>query len=116
MKYCDYMETCAQSLVQAAVAETDSLLPYFIRLQRLAEEIEHAFDYGQNEKLPPLDTLRIELLLKSFEQQLSQFEVTFPQHVWNNCKTSVSPNLILATDRPYSLYNAKVLLLARIHQ
>jgi hypothetical protein len=68
------------------VVPTDSLLRYFVRLQRLAEEIDHAFDYSQSLKLLPLDTLRIEILLKAFEQQLNQFELTFPQHVWNNRK------------------------------
>jgi hypothetical protein len=78
------METCAESLTRAAAAETDNFLKYYIRFQRLAEEIEHAFDYSQNQKLPPLDTLRIEILLKSFEQQLSEFEATFPKHIWDN--------------------------------
>jgi hypothetical protein len=86
LKYCDYLETCADSLDRAAVALTDSLLRYSVRLQRLAEDIDHAFDYGQSVKLPPLDTLRIEILLKTFEQQLNQFESTFPQKVWNNRK------------------------------
>jgi hypothetical protein len=81
------MGTCAETLARAAVNETDYLLQYHIRLQRLAEEIENAFDYSQNLKLPQLDVSRIEILLKSFEQQLNQFEVTFPTHVWNSRKT-----------------------------
>ncbi|KAE9374683.1 hypothetical protein N431DRAFT_543935 [Stipitochalara longipes BDJ] len=84
LKYCDYMETCAESLARAASAENDYLLQYHIRFQRLSEEIDHAFDYSQNLKLPQLDVTRIEILLKSFEQQLNQFELTFPAHVWNN--------------------------------
>jgi hypothetical protein len=80
------MGTCGESLARAAVAETDYLLQYFIRLQRLAEEIDYAFDYSRTFTSPPLDTLRIEILLKTFEQQLNQFELTFPQHVWNNRK------------------------------
>jgi hypothetical protein len=30
--------------------------------------------------------LRIEILLKAYEQQLNQFELSFPQQVWNNRK------------------------------
>jgi hypothetical protein len=78
------MGTCGESLARAAVAETDYLLLYFIRLQRLAEEIDYVFDYSSTLTSPPLDTLRIEILMKAFEQQLNQFELTFPQHVWNN--------------------------------
>ena len=81
------MDTCSESLVHAANAETDHLLPYHMRLQGLGEEIEQAFDYSQTHKLPQLDAMRIELLVKAFEQQLSQIESTFPSHVWNNCKT-----------------------------
>lgn len=77
------MGTCGESLARAAVADTDTLLLYFIRLQRLAEEIDYAFDYSSTLTSPPIDTFRIEILLKTFEQQLSQFELTFPQHVWN---------------------------------
>jgi hypothetical protein len=80
------METCAESLAHSLHAETDYLLPYFIRFQRLAEEVDHAFDYSQNHKLPHLDAMRIEILAKAFEQQLNQFELTFPTHIWNNGK------------------------------
>ena len=92
------MESCAESLVRAAVAETDNLLPYYIRLQRLAEEIDHAFDYSQNLKLPQLEVIRVEILLKSFEQQLNQFELTFPAHVWNSREIQPSSILTPSTD------------------
>ncbi len=78
------METCTQSLAQADNAETDYLLPYYIRLQRLAEEVDHAFDYSQRFKPPQLDAMRIEILLKAFEQQLNQIELTFPKNIWNS--------------------------------
>jgi hypothetical protein len=84
------METCAQSLVGVASAETDYLLPYYIRLQRLADEVDQAFDYSQNFKLPQLDAMRIEILLKVFEQQLSQIELTFPPNIWNNGEVIMS--------------------------
>ena len=80
------MATCGESLARAEVADTDYLLQYFIRLQRLAEEVDYAFDYSRAFTSPPLDTLRIEILLKAFEQKLNQFELTFPQQVWNNRK------------------------------
>jgi len=82
LKYSDYMQTCVESLAQAALVETDKLLLYYIRFQRLADEIDRAFDYSQNHKLPELDTMRIEIFMRAFEQQLNQLEVTFPAEIW----------------------------------
>lgn len=110
------METCAESLARAALAETDYLLPYYIRFQRLAEEVDHAFDYSQNLKLPQLDTMRVEILLKSFEQQLNQVELTFPAHVWNNRKILPRPVVMSATDRKYSLYDNEILQSPHLRQ
>ena len=103
------METCAESLARAAVTETDYLLPFYIRFQRLAEEIDNAFDYSQNLKLPQLDVMRVEILLKSFEQQLNQIELNFPAHVWNSREIQPRLNLMPAADRQYSLYDHEVL-------
>jgi hypothetical protein len=109
LKYSDYMETCAESLSRAAVAETDYLLSYYIRLQQLTEEVESAFDYNHNLKLPQLDTKRVEILLKSFEQQLHQFELTFPANVWTNREIESSPILIPYTNMQLSLHGTEVL-------
>jgi len=82
LKYTDYVEQCVQTLVEANDAQTDRLLPYFIRVQRLCEEINTTFDYDGHQQLPALDAIRIEMLIKSFSRQLKQFGETFPTEVW----------------------------------
>jgi hypothetical protein len=59
-------------------------LPYFIRLQRLAEEINTTFDYDRHQQLPALDALRTEMLIKAFSKQLKQFEEGFPEDILSN--------------------------------
>ena len=77
-------------LAQVTETEFDYLVPYFIRLQRFAEEVNCAFDYESILQLPPLDAVRIEILVKSFNQQLSQLETSFPAEVWNNGEPSAN--------------------------
>ncbi|KUJ19994.1 uncharacterized protein LY89DRAFT_716459 [Mollisia scopiformis] len=84
MKYSSYMEECAQALSQSGQAETDRLLPYFIQLQRLSQEVSETFDYAANFELPPLDAGRISVLSKAFEQQLNQIESSISSEAWNN--------------------------------
>ncbi|TAQ88277.1 hypothetical protein B7494_g3380 [Chlorociboria aeruginascens] len=88
LKYIDYMEECCQSLANTREMDSDYFLPYFIRLQRLAEEVNDAFDYDSGNHLPQLDCFRIELLAKNFNQKLNQLETAFPADVWNH--TSIS--------------------------
>jgi len=90
LRYSDYVAECSQTLADAQDAESDYLLPYFIKLQRLAEEVNHAFDYDSQNELPLLDAVRIELLAKAFAQQLSHFEASFPAEVWNNAIITMS--------------------------
>jgi hypothetical protein len=84
LKYTDYVDTCCQALSDAKETPSDYLLPYFIRPQRLAEEINTTFDYGGYQQLPSLDAIRTEILLKTFRKQLKHFEETFPSDVWDN--------------------------------
>jgi hypothetical protein len=84
LKYGGYIEECSQLLAQVTETGFDYIVPYFIHLQRFAEEVNCAFDYDSILQLPPLDAVRIEILVKSFNQQLSQFETSFPAEIWNN--------------------------------
>jgi hypothetical protein len=86
LKYTDYIDTCCQALSDAKETPSDYLLPYFIRLQRLAEEISTTFDYGGYQQLPALDAIRTEMLVKTFRKQLKQFEESFPSDAWHNGK------------------------------
>lgn len=86
LKYTNYVETCCQELSDAKEVSSDHLLQYLIRLQRLAEDVNSAFDYDNHQQLPPLDAVRIEMLIKTFNKQLRQFEETFPDDILENSK------------------------------
>ena len=88
LKYSEYIEECSQLVAENGEAKTDSLLPYFIRLQRFAEEVNHAFDYDNHDNLPQLDAMRIELLAKTFGQRLNQLQLEMPPEAWNNGKSA----------------------------
>jgi hypothetical protein len=81
------MGTSAKILAQASrPGDPDFLLPYTLQLQRLAEEISHAFNYELKADLPQEDATRIEILVNAFEKQLDQCLLTFPPEAWNNSK------------------------------
>lgn len=84
MKHSKYVEECGQILAQISDAETDYLLPHFIALQKFAEDVNHAFDYNAAVQHPQLDSTRVEILSKTFSQQLDQLYSTSPPLVWEN--------------------------------
>lgn len=86
LKYNDYIEECYWALIEANATPSDCLLPYFVRLQRLAEEVNTTFEYDEYQQPPALDTFRTSTLVKTFCKQLRNFEDTFPSEVWNNGK------------------------------
>ncbi|CAG8974655.1 hypothetical protein HYALB_00010751 [Hymenoscyphus albidus] len=79
-----YGEECCQILSQVSVTETDYLIPYFIRLQKIADDINRTFDYDNHVSLPELDAPRIEILIKGFEEQFKQIEASFTEEIWRN--------------------------------
>jgi hypothetical protein len=89
MKYTSYTEECCQVLAAAQDAESDTLIPYFIELQKLADDINQTFDYDGHQDLTPLDPVRVELLVKMFKKRLSQLEKGFPPEVWKHGKSAV---------------------------
>ncbi|RDL34975.1 uncharacterized protein BP5553_06906 [Venustampulla echinocandica] len=90
MRYGAYTEECCQVLGRAAESETDYLVPYFIRLEQFAEDVNRAFSYDASLELVEIDTVRIEVLSKAFGEQLKQFESAFPIQVWNNTSIRMS--------------------------
>ncbi|KFZ20552.1 hypothetical protein V501_00059 [Pseudogymnoascus sp. VKM F-4519 (FW-2642)] len=84
LRYNDYVEDCYQTLIEANATPSDFLLPYFVRLQRLAEEVNTTFEYDAYEQPPALDTFRTNTLVKTFCKRLRNFEDSFPSEVWNN--------------------------------
>jgi len=84
LRYTDYIEQCCKDLSAARENETDLLIPYFIRIQRLADDVNLTFDYDDNQQLPEMDKIRIESHLKSFNRHIGEAEQTFPPEIWNN--------------------------------
>lgn len=103
LKSNDYLEECAQSLAAAAHNDTDFLMPYFVHIQRLSEEVCRAFDYDASYELPPLDSVRTEILVKAFQNRFKRMEAAFPQEVWSNGEQSGCLNLFLIDARIVSL-------------
>jgi hypothetical protein len=92
LPYREFTEESCQILAQSTVTETDYLIPYFVRLQKFAEDVNQAFDFDHHCGLPELDSIRIEILSKTFNEQLKSFETTFPPELWNNGKPQPPPN------------------------
>ncbi|KAM3081082.1 hypothetical protein ACMFMG_005035 [Clarireedia jacksonii] len=84
LKYHDYIEECSQLLAKVKLSESDIMLPYFTRLQRLGDEVNDAFDYSNHGQLAKLDPVRIEILNKSFAQKFQEMQRSFPAQAWNN--------------------------------
>ncbi|KAH7321689.1 hypothetical protein BKA65DRAFT_86585 [Rhexocercosporidium sp. MPI-PUGE-AT-0058] len=90
MKHNRHVKTCTQTIANAALAESDHLIPCVIRLRQLSEEVNQAFNYDSNVHLPQLDAVRTEILGRAFEQQLDDIEATFPQELWDNAQIKLS--------------------------
>ena len=86
LKYNEYIEECSQALGHAGNADSDYLIPYFVRIQQLSEEISVAFDYSTTNPHRNMDSNNFETLGLSFRQQLSHIEGTFPSKAWQNRK------------------------------
>lgn len=78
------MDDCCLVIAKANKEPSDHLIGYFLRLQRLAEEVNYAFDYHHYHQLPFLDSMRIAMLIEIFANQLKQLKSSFPDEVWNN--------------------------------
>ncbi|KAH6715454.1 hypothetical protein DL95DRAFT_460915 [Leptodontidium sp. 2 PMI_412] len=90
MKHTQRVKTCTQTIADAAVAESDHLIPYLIRIRQVSEEVNQAFNYDSNAHLPQLDSVRTEILGRAFEQQLDHIEASFPPEVWDNIQIKLS--------------------------
>lgn len=87
MKYSNYTEECCQFLATARQAGSDALIPYFIRMQKIADDINQTFNYDGHQEITPLvDTTKAEILIKTFRQQLAQLKRTFSAEVWKHGK------------------------------
>lgn len=87
----DYIDKCSYELGHAGNAESDHLVPYFIRLQQFSEDVSRAFEYDSIFHYhQQLDSDRVGILSKKFLQQLDEMRLTFPPEIWNNVTISMS--------------------------
>lgn len=98
MNFTNYTETCCQVIQQEADSDSDYLIPHFVYLQKFADDVNRAFDYDLELSLPELDTLRIEILAKFFDDQLTQLQRNVPVAVWRNSKPSRSSLFLTANE------------------
>ncbi|EPE34573.1 hypothetical protein GLAREA_10267 [Glarea lozoyensis ATCC 20868] len=82
--FTNYTENCCQTIAQFEEYDSDHIIPYFVRLQKFAGDVNHTFDYGGESNLPELDTFRIKMLSQVLNDQLTQLQGTFPPKVWDN--------------------------------
>ncbi|PVH78621.1 hypothetical protein DL98DRAFT_421842 [Cadophora sp. DSE1049] len=90
MKYSQHIKSCVQHITDAAIAESDHLIPYLIRLRQISDEANQAFNYDSIPNLPQLDSIRTEILARAFGQQLDHMETSFPQEIWDNSQIKLS--------------------------
>jgi hypothetical protein len=84
MKYTRYTKECCQFLSSREEAESDALIPHFIQMQKLADDVNRTFDYDGHQELGALDSRRVEMLVKTFREQLARLEKTFPAEFWKH--------------------------------
>jgi hypothetical protein len=65
-------------------AKSDGLLRFYIELQRIGEEVNHAFDYESIPFPSNEDAIRIDMLVRAFEQQMAELRMSIPTEIWNN--------------------------------
>lgn len=93
LKYDDSIWQHAQALARVGRVESDSLLHYYVELQRIAEEASHAFNYESRSVLSHADAICIDILARSFDQRITQLRRIIPPEIWNHGKGSMSLEL-----------------------
>jgi len=85
-----YISGCGELLAGIGAAASDALLPYYVHLQRLQEDINQTFKYDRADRKAELDVEKIETLCDKFEQQLEQMRSAPSPEVWNNGERNAS--------------------------
>jgi hypothetical protein len=86
VRYSNYVGKCSEVVSQMGGADSDYLIPHFIRLQQFAEDVYFAFDY-ETVDYSDQDSARVETFGKAFVQQLDQIHSSFPTEIWENGKS-----------------------------
>jgi hypothetical protein len=86
LRYSGYLEQCSQLLTLFKQSTSDYILCFYLQLQRIVEEANHAFNYESNPVLSEVDAIRIDLLASGFRNQMTQLRMGSSSEIWNNGK------------------------------
>lgn len=78
-----YLEACCRILETRMEYETDDLLVWLVRAQQLAQSISMTLAFRANTSLKTAD-LPLNLIIKSFQQQLESFKSSVPARLKDN--------------------------------
>jgi hypothetical protein len=84
LAYSSYLGGCAELLANVGATRSDAVLPCFIRLQTLQEEIIRAFQYDNAPHQVESDIEKVEPLSRRFEQRLEQEKSSWPPELWSH--------------------------------
>lgn len=83
-KYSSNIAECCRLLTCISQAVSDKLLPCFVQLQKLAEEIDQLFQYSNEETLQNLDYIQINATMRNFRSKIDQLVQQFPPEAKEN--------------------------------
>lgn len=76
-KYSSNIAECCRLLTCIPQAASDNLLPCFVQLQKLVEEIDQLFQYSNEEALRNMDYVQINATMRNFRGKLDQLVQQF---------------------------------------
>lgn len=90
-KYNKQVEEVVNLLEHISNDPSDLILPYFVRLQIIFEDVHRVFRYDNPEcrESEPMDPIRIHEMVQRFKRELKEVKDAFPEDVRNNCKPTV---------------------------
>lgn len=98
-KYSNNIAECCRLLAYASQAVSDKLLPCFVQLQKLAEEIDQIFQYSNEGALQNMDYIQINATMRNFKGKLDQLVQHFsPQAKANSAYPPTSFPMVPTID------------------
>ena len=91
-KYNKQVEEVSNLLKHLTNEPSDLMLPHFVHLQMLFEDINRVFRYNDPEarESEPLDPIRVHEMVERFKREARQAKESFPEEMRNSCKQNPS--------------------------
>ncbi len=83
-KYNVKVEEACQFLGSMRDAPSDMLVPYFIRVCRIIEDIDRVFEYSNPQGVADMDDAQLEVTVKYLEREVAEFRESLPPEVCSN--------------------------------